>query len=523
MKISYKKLRLFAVIYAIIPVITFYIGWFATIAALIFIPLTLVGFVLFLRYKDKNEYTDIIISRKQLIIIAVISLLWCFLAGQGAFIHQSEDNIIRNAIFRDMIRLPWPVIYNDDQLLSYYIAHWMVPAAFGKGIMLLTGSVNAGLMAGRIALLIWSSTGIFIALLLLSVITAHAGKARAILASLIFIFFSGLDIIGTVLYNTNTSHLEWWAKFAQFSSFSTCLFWVYNQFIVSLIITLCIIHEKSTINFAFLGILAFPYGPFPFVGIVILCVIKAVIIIIDKIKAKKLSEGLREIFTPQNILMLAAIGLPYALYYISNPIVSNEVSVGGGKHIETGFRFHSQLSEYISAGNTTDSVLFLIKYLLFIALEVGVFLTIIFIYQKKNKCLNKEFILSSSTLLLIPLFQIGMGYDFSMRVSIPALIFIAVEFIKMLVTELPSDTDVIIFIRSLIKKPLLVAALLVFIIGSYTVMIEFNREINDTIRYGAESETDTEYLFSLNDYDFKANFASPNYRYSLFYKYLLRK
>ena len=518
MAISYKKVRFCAVIYAVIPIIIFYIGWLSPLAATALTILTAAGVLFFLKNNVKDDDDVIRIDVKSLVIAAIIALAWCFLAGQGAFIHQSNDNVIRNAIMRDLIRLPWPVIYSGDQMLSYYIAHWMVPAAFGKGVMLITGSVDAGFLVGRIVLFIWSTIGIYIAFILLSVVTAQKGRGRIILPSLIFIFFSGLDIVGTTIMNNYMFHLEWWTDFAQFSSFSTCLFWVYNQFIVSLIITLCIIKENSIKNFAFLGILAFPFGPFPFVGIVLICVLKAIVIAVGKLREKKLGSALKDIFSLQNIIMIIAVGVPFSLYYMSSKIISNDFSVNG-EHINTGFRLLDVFSRLTSF---SDIMSFIGKYLLFIFLEAGIYLIIIFAYHKSKRILNVPFILSSVTLLFIPLFQIGTSFDFSMRVSIPALIYIAVEFIKMLSTEIPIGTSGKELIKLIRNNYLLVAALAIFFFGTFTPLTEYNREILNTISLGAEKPTDDNYLYSLEEHPYKLNFTSQNYSYSIFCKYLMK-
>ena len=60
----------------------------------------------------------------------------------------------------------------------------------------------------------------------------------------IMIFFSGLDIIGCFIQEWNFQsfasilHLEWWLEGFQFSSNTTCLFWVYNQAVPAWIATL---------------------------------------------------------------------------------------------------------------------------------------------------------------------------------------------------------------------------------------------------------------------------------------------
>lgn len=119
------------------------------------------------------------------------------------------------------------------------------------------------------------------------------------------------------------------------------------------------------------------------------------------------------------------------------------------------------------------------------------------------------------------MFQVGMSRDFSMRVSIPALIYIAVEFIKMINKELPNKFKEMNHVVD--KNRLIAAAIIIFVIGAFTPIIEFKREITETIHIGAEKETDDLYMYSLNDYDSKENFAAPNYKQSLFYKYLLKK
>lgn len=523
MKISYKKLRLFAVIYAVLPIIVFYIGWLTPTAALIFSAVAVSGVFFFVKDSGDGEYSFVNTDVKQVITAAAIALIWCFLAGQGGFIHQSSDHIIRNAIFRDLIRLPWPVVYEGDQLLSYYIAHWMIPSAVGKAVLALSGSEGAGFLAGRVALFIWSSAGIFIALMLVSVMTAANKKANVLISSLLFIFFSGLDVIGSVIYNCIGSlHLEWWAEFSQFSSFTTCLFFVYNQFIVSLIMTLCILNEKEPVNFAFLGILILPYGPFPFLGIVMICMIKAIVFLTEKYRQNMLAGGIRRIFSLQNIIMILAVGLPYGAYYMSNAIISNDV-YKDGEIINTGFRFHTELAEYISDGSTANIAAFLARYLLFIILEAGIHFVIILLYHKKTHHKDIVFIISSAALLVMPLFQIGIAYDFAMRVSLPVLIYMGIEFIRLIIAELPPKGSYKNLREVINAKPLLAIAALVFLFGAVTPVFEFEREILKTFEDGPETEESFDYIYSLNDFDQKENFAAPNYKESLFYDHLIKK
>ena len=144
-------------------------------------------------------------------------------------------------------------------------------------------------------------------------------------------------------------------------------------------------------------------------------------------------------------------------------------------------------------------------------------------YHKKEHRRDIAFIASSATLIFLPLFQVGISHDFAMRVSIPALICLGIEFIRLVSADIPSK-EILKDPRKLINtKPLLTAALLIFCIGAANPVSEFSREAMNTFYFGTEKETDAEYMYSLNDYDEKENFAAVGYKESLFYKYLLRK
>lgn len=526
MKISYDRIRKAAVLYAVIPIIIFFFGWLSFLWAAVFSALLLAAGFFFVKSSGKRdgERTQAVISVKMLIIIGAIALLWCFLAGQGGFFHQSNDHAIRNAIFRDLIKKPWPVVYEEDMLLSYYIAHWMPPALLGKLFYMATGSAAAGYGAGNIFLLIWSSIGVYLALLLVVVLTYSKKNPHPLAAVLLFIFFSGLDIIGTFVtgINNHGNHYERWAYFAQFSSVTTCLFWVYNQTIVIWLVTLCILNERSVKNFAFLGLLALPFGPFPFIGIVIICLIKAAVMSVRLIKKGKAWTALRNIFSPQNVLSCAAVLPVYYLYYFSNAIMSNE-AVYSGEQIDVSFRVNNILAETAAGGNIKDIVLMVLFYLLFFMLEAGFYIAAIIVYGKlKGKKTDLAFIAVMAVLLFIPMFRLGAGSDFSMRVSIPPLLYIAVGFIKSFAESIPLRGEFKSLDEFVRKKPWFLAASVIFFIGSMTACTEFYREIYYTAT-NAETAVDYYQTESLEELKEKNNFTAGNYKDSNFYKYICKK
>lgn len=520
MKIGYKRLKSAGLIYAGCSAVFFYMGWLNLVFGILF-TLLLAGAV-FLGIKsssDDDGYSDSLsVTKKQFIIIALIALIWCILAGQGGFYHQSSDHYIRNAIFRDMIVKPWPVEYSvrgTDYMLSYYIAHWTVPAAAGKALFALSGSKDAAFMCGNIALLIWSFAGVLITLLLFAAMINKGKKSRPVICAVFFILFSGLDVVGTMFTTGFQSmHLEWWASFFQYSSNTTCLFWVYNQSIAAWILTLCIINEKKTKDLALLGLLILPFGPFPFVGALILCLLKGFAMLSERMAKKDVPAFARETFSVQNIMSVVATVPVYMLYYSLNSIVSSDSA--GSK--PSGFRFHSDLTDAINAGQTGEVISFVVLFLTFILLEFGIWSLIIMKRHKKDPV----FIGVNAALCIIPLFQLGYSYDLCMRVSIPLMMYICVSAGKFMAEELPGKGEYP-NLDSLVKsKPLFTVAAFVFMLGAAVPATEFARETVHTFTDGPELANARDFFESLEDTGLGENFTATGYKDSWFYNVMCR-
>ncbi len=550
MKIGYKNLKILAVLYAFVPIIIFYAGWLNIISAIIFIALSAAAIFFFIKNASHRDgkYKSITLSKTQIIIIAAISLIWCFMAGQGGFVHQSQDHAVRNTLFKSLISQKWPVTYdNGNTMMCYYIAHWIFPAIFGKLALFISGSARAAYIVGNVALLLWSSFGCFIVLLLVATITNTGKKPMFFIAIFMFIFFSGLDVVGVLLrksvktfYDTST-HLEWWCnQQTQYSSNTTCLYWVFNQCIVPWIIVLCIINETKLKNLALFAILSLPYGPFPFLGIVTICVFKAVSALCKAIKSKKIGMFFIDAFSLQNILGFLAVAPVYLLYYTANTMVASagaaaSADAAGVKTIhtgqlnlqmlaanaktsaaKTGFRIHDKYVELFKSKNVDAIIDYAKWYAVFMILEIGLYAAVILRRVKPNIVLIGTLI----SLLIIPLFQFGRGSDFCMRVSIPGLVYICVTFIQVVIAEMPEWGEYGSFKNCMRHKKLLVAALIIFTIGTFTPATEIKREFLSTIA--------TPYTEIMKHFDESGPakgdlFAASNYKNSKFYKYFCKK
>lgn len=511
--LHYKNLKLLAIIYAGIPIIIFMLGWLNIIYGILFSGVLIAGIVfLFLKNNDDDgEIKKFTLSRKKFFIIIAIAFFWCIFAGQGGFFHQTSDQTIRNAIFYDLIVKPWPVTYNDGEaLLSYYIAHWMVPSLVGKLVLFITGgSCFAAYLAGNIALLLWSSFGVAIVLLLFSMLSNTGKKTYPIISAIGFIFFSGMDILGRNILKSMmySNHIEWWAFTFQYSSNSTCLFWVYNQTIVTWLMMLIIINEKKLKNLALAGIMIFPYGPFPFVGAFIICLIKVIQAFIDKIKKHEFTKAIKDLFSPQNIMSVLSIAPVFILYFVSNQIVSNEAN----SNVKTNLRLHDDMLGSFLDSNAAQN--FIYRYILFILIEFGLFSILIMRRHKKDML----FWGINISLMIIPVIQMGTASDFSMRVSIPGLVYICLMLFRYIFEKMSLVPEKISSLKILKKQIGVILAALMVVIGAITPVYEFCRETSLTLK-GINYSEQYSSQKSLEELDYGKNFTNEHYKDSAFYK-----
>ncbi len=409
-------------LYLALPVIVFMLTW---IRPSIGIPAALlVGFAAYLATK-KADICSMKLSRCTIIITIAIAFAWCFFAGQGGFWYQSDDHIYRNAIFRDLVNYSWPVVYGEhDVLMNYYIGYWLVPALFGKFALFIFHNAVVAWLIAKIALLLWSTISITLCFLLLVNILQVKYKRQFYIAILFFILFSGLDIVGIYLTNgTAGLHLEWWAKRYQYSSFTTCLFWVFNQAVPAWIATLLLLYDRRVENFAFCGLCIFISSPIPLIG---LLPIYVVIGVQELIKSKEKIAFVRKIFSLQNMIACLII-FPICLVYYSNnsavrkdiPVVNKAITMEKSDNTEV----QSSAVQPAPEKKTLSKILIkkaktAVRFGTFYMLEAGIYLVLLLKKHKKSLlfwCLVFE-------LLTIPFIHIGRAVDFAMRASIPPLV-----------------------------------------------------------------------------------------------------
>ena len=427
--LCYERLRFAAVLYAAVPVMIFFLGW---LKLWLGVPMTLLlaGGVMRLWPKRPHTAANTSFLRAAAwvwIVLLAFALAWCFLGGQGGYFYQNTDFANRNGVLHDLVNHTWPVYYYGEDggfgnrgnpfALVYYICHWLVPALAGKVVLAITGATGAAWLAANFILFLWTSVGVFLVFCLLGVMLRPQGWLALLLICVGFMAFSGLDIIGTVWMGQDVGfHIERWAGAWEYSSITTCLFWVFNQAVVPWLMTLCVLQEKSVENYALLGLLALPFGPLPFLGLVVMCLALGGVELVKNARAHTLSPFWRRVFSLQNLLALVAVLPVFYFYFSSNAATSME---------EGRFCF------YLAGRQDVNVWAELFRFVQFYMLECGVYLALIWRDYKRQPL----FYITAVSLMVYPLFQMGASGtgDFTMRASIPALVVLACMVLKSLV------------------------------------------------------------------------------------------
>ncbi len=389
-----------AYLYLAVPFLIFIFGWFRLPVAIISAGIVITGLYFAFRYAPKTDISQI--SKEnipKILMIVIIAFIWVYMSGIGGFAFQNFDHMWRNAILKNLVEYEWPIIINDASpyftepvAMVYYFAFWLPAACVGKLM---------GLQAAHTFLYFWSVIGILIVFYLISAF--H--KKLSVPVVIAFVFFSGLDIVGSFLYNNNANftwfsseHIEHWAYGFQFSSFTTQLFWVFNQSIPAWIVTLMLLHSKDSKSLVFIYSFSLLFCTLPAVGMIPVVAYLAVSQCIKKYDKsldikKNVKVIARELFTFQNVFAGGLIGIMSFLF------LKNNSSGGSG----IGF---IEIKNYF------------MLYLFFSFFEFIIYF--VAIYKKQFK--NGLFYLSLLSLLIIPFIKVGAGIDFVMRASIPALV-----------------------------------------------------------------------------------------------------
>lgn len=453
-----KIIIAFTYAYMVLPFVIFAVGWMR-----LYFWLPIVTAVLFCTWKAWND-TPAVWSPQfskdniiKTVFICTIIAIWIFYSGIGHRAFQNSDHYYRNRIFQILVEHQWPV-YNRDIVsdiypegtavtsLIYYIGFWMPAAIVGKLF---------GLEAGFVFQMIWA----FIGILLVYYYICARKKTILIWPLALLIFFSGLDIVGISLVGINNiftldqaAHIEWWISPYQYSAMTTQLFWVFNQSIPAWLCTVFAMQHTNNRSLIFLLATCMLHSTFPFIGLLVLTTFWMLSRRYD-LPENMIGRGkwkcwtiafIKDSITIQNLLGGGIIGVFTYLYLRGNVASSNITAQGPG----------SVFASIVWA-----------RYLIFVILEVGIYFVLTYRYNH-NRGIYFAALLS---LIVIPLSG-GSSRDFTMRVSIPALL------VLLLIVQ---DT----LEESRLKKDQFVfwGLVVTLCIGSVTPIHEITRAIRGTV------------------------------------------
>lgn len=259
-----------AYLYLVVPFIIFALGWLKWMYSLPVAVTVIAAMVFSLRQHQQFLFIPLRKHRQVILVCCSLLVVWVVFSGIGQFSYQNGDHYARNAVLKDLVEQPWPLVYDftlqqpfgitepGNYMLVYYIGYWMPAALVGKMF---------GLAAAHFFLFLWTILGVTLVFYFLC---RHL-KTIHVLLLLLFVLFGGMDVIPTLL-NGNYHpllHMEWWHNaHQQFTSNTSLLYWVFNQSIVPWLIVAMLFNNLPAKNMFFLCALCFFYAPFPFIGMV---------------------------------------------------------------------------------------------------------------------------------------------------------------------------------------------------------------------------------------------------------------
>ena len=540
--VSYSAVRIAAFCYMGLPFIIFALTWLRFGMALLSATVTL--FILFLTIKP-SLITNIIDHRQlsrtirlnplaaericipywTAIVVFLVAGIWVLWSGIGGAFYQSGDFPYRNAVFRDLITNKWPVIYGGEKgMLAYYIGFWLPAASFGKFVGLFTHNDAVVWNLSNTALYLWTVIGVVLVLLMLYFnVNATSGK-KMLAASLIFIFFSGMDIVGWLAGGTDgffqrmvveNIHIEWWAKkisfpsghLLQYSSFTTQLFWVFNQAVMTWLCTLTLFREDNPKNYVFIGMMSLFCGPIPFYGFFVVALTRGVLFFWRARRHPAFT--VLSFFSVSNLLSLVGIFPVCFAYFTGNSAATLK---GDSKLLRFVPRLIFNIDNKADAGIDKRKLLL---FLAFLALEFLMIALMIWWHNRKDL----TFWVCMIMLCVFPLIFTGAAADFCMRATIPALVLFCMYVIRFLFDKIHSPKQ---------SADRLLCYVLIFflLLGAATPIVEMSRGIYKSKEAG-HIVTYNDTFKSLGS-DEKAagdikNFTAQNYYNSTFYKYFARR
>ena len=413
-----------AIIYLMLPVVVWLVGWFEWWFGVPLALLVAVGVWQVLKPGQAKINRRTLLSalrsalRPTTVALLLIALAWVMVTGAGGvFDDQTHHWDKHQAIFLDLSRGNWPVflptwtpdlsiyfsgeISQPGSLLRYYLGYYMVPGLVGKWF---------GPATLNVAVPLWTWCGVGLMLLLFT--RCHRGW-RVLAAATVLVLFSGMDLVSRILLEG----LEWleiefaWEGWPGFWIGRNRLDWIWlkdvgvlylsqmnglmlvpQHFIAGGLCALLIVQLRRhgrflAVSGVVLAVATF-WSPFIFIGLLPLTVVLL------------FENGLRPFLRWENLLLAVPLAALLFIYLSS-----------GTGDIDRGW-----IWQIHSSGLPNVMRVLPIFYL-----SEFVILAVLLVLLNPRLRRDLLFFASLATLLLLPMYTYGYHNDLVLRGQIPAL------------------------------------------------------------------------------------------------------
>lgn len=369
------------------------------------------------------------LARRELVVCFAVALLLYLLGGEGRLFYANTDWQVRDAVLGDLIGNRWPFFYPGALVLRAPLGMYLAPALAGKAF---------GPAAADWALLL-QNAGLLAIVFALAALLLPTSRTR-LAALLVFVAFSGLDIVGQLLIDWTTGarlpdHLEAWA-IVQYSSHITQAFWVPQHALAGWIAAALFLLWKDA---------RLPLGVF--LGAVPLLALWSPLAMLGALPFAALAGGhalAGRTIRPADVvlpMLTTLLAVPGLLYLAAG-------SDGVGIHLVA-----------LPVG----------RWLLFELVETAPFLAAVAVLGSRDGVASATLLTVTACLLFMPFVQVGDSVDFTMRASIPALAILSLLVADALRSVTPGCTR-----ERRVWRALLILSLAV---GSVTGLFEIRRSL----------------------------------------------
>ncbi len=451
------------IFYLVIPILFFFLGWLRLgIGLALSVLLLLASFFFLKKIKTSATNEESILLSKEYFFAFIILFLFLLSTGNTGFVGSWGSDIPwRNAIYQDLIRESWPVIYEHTQsMLCYYMTFWLVPAE-------ITALLGLNEIGSNVVLFIWMYIGFLLVFFLLCIVLKPK-KEQVTLITVIFLFFSGINIIGMILRNLFfepttliadfPGRICW--SFSEFNVHGTDIIFiirdtylniadVYNQFFAIAISTLLFYRFRNNVNFyAYIGLLVLPYSPIGFIG---LFVVEVFEFALNTLKNRQLygKKNIKDCLSFINVVSSLSLVPVFYLYYSMN-LHSAALKTG---HAASNSFLYIPWNQFAAWESFIIFIILLLYYFFYFLIYA------LFIYDTYKK--DSIFWTILFCLIVFPFFKIGSTADFNFNATTCPYFILCILIIKYLIQVLTTkciktkDVILIFFLSLAMLTPII--------------------------------------------------------------------